>query len=464
MAFLRKKRIKFSVELVVDKLTDVSLLNANLFAKVRLLDCGSFEACTTSNELRNHICHLYSPHTSTESDRFLFPDPPSPDSEDTENRPTGHSEDPKEQPFRFQCRIPYNDQTGELEECRCKISIRKTERAGRPPTKLGFVIVNLSEYAASGSTPIQQSYLLDGYTGRQRQDNTRVHLAIRMFHQMSDPLFKVPSTAIHMQETPSHLLNPVDRKAPSHNQPPSMTNRPNDEEIRRRLDPRLDTLELAEEEARPQSTQPTPGVATPNLPHSSTLASLNSDQGCAPNPSPPPPTGGVSNTPANRYSHPFLLGERRPSAPQSSVERTSWHAGTEQKASSTVGSGFSNDPQYLEMRRNCQMRRLSEDRLPTHPNVSNRVQQTRRDADSVIEEVLAEAAAQDPDDSEDRSINLDHSAEESDPTPEPLVTPKKTKRGLALFVSRRNGDVLLASNQCPPSSFERVQLDSTISG
>lgn len=29
------------------------------------------------------------------------------------------------QPFQFQCRIPFDERTGELEECQCKISLRK---------------------------------------------------------------------------------------------------------------------------------------------------------------------------------------------------------------------------------------------------------------------------------------------------------------------------------------------------
>lgn len=29
------------------------------------------------------------------------------------------------QPFKFQCRIPFDERTGELEECQCKISIRR---------------------------------------------------------------------------------------------------------------------------------------------------------------------------------------------------------------------------------------------------------------------------------------------------------------------------------------------------
>jgi len=37
MAFLRKKKVKFSVALVVEKLTDVPLLNAVIFAKVSFI-------------------------------------------------------------------------------------------------------------------------------------------------------------------------------------------------------------------------------------------------------------------------------------------------------------------------------------------------------------------------------------------------------------------------------------------
>lgn len=29
------------------------------------------------------------------------------------------------QPFKFQCRIPFDEKTGELEECQCKLSIRR---------------------------------------------------------------------------------------------------------------------------------------------------------------------------------------------------------------------------------------------------------------------------------------------------------------------------------------------------
>ena len=42
MAFMRKKRFKFQVELTLDELTEVALDKATLLAKVRQLDGGSF--------------------------------------------------------------------------------------------------------------------------------------------------------------------------------------------------------------------------------------------------------------------------------------------------------------------------------------------------------------------------------------------------------------------------------------
>lgn len=44
MSFIgKKKKYKFSVELQLDELVEVPFLNAVLFAKVRLMEGGSFE-------------------------------------------------------------------------------------------------------------------------------------------------------------------------------------------------------------------------------------------------------------------------------------------------------------------------------------------------------------------------------------------------------------------------------------
>ncbi|CAK5028555.1 unnamed protein product [Meloidogyne enterolobii] len=331
MAFLRKKKVKFSVALVVEKLTDVPLLNAVIFAKVRLLECGSFVGTTLHRPVCSHQVDFMIPsvsrrfnssapsnirmrsrtnsgqiypnanvhrhsttdiidgssiassmnslqeqqqhkqfslspashrkfqqierrHSLTErSPRELddahrkwddFEEALKAQAEnsqideasyqkileqiDARNRKCKHlleedgiknefdeliqnrirdSDQPEyfidelgnlayaeknTQPFSFYCYIPYDSKySGELEACRCKISLRKEDRAGRNPQKLGYVIINLSEFAGSGNTGIRKSFLLDGYFTSQRQDNSRVHIFIRMQHDSLDPLFKV---------------------------------------------------------------------------------------------------------------------------------------------------------------------------------------------------------------------------------------------------------------------------------
>uniref|UniRef100_A0A182K3P6 C2 NT-type domain-containing protein n=1 Tax=Anopheles christyi TaxID=43041 RepID=A0A182K3P6_9DIPT len=48
MAFMmKKKKYKFSVELHLEELVEVPFLNAVLFAKIRLLDGGSFQEHST---------------------------------------------------------------------------------------------------------------------------------------------------------------------------------------------------------------------------------------------------------------------------------------------------------------------------------------------------------------------------------------------------------------------------------
>ena len=88
MAFLKKKRVKFAVDFEVTRLSDVPLLNATLFAKIRLLDGGSFECFTNHGKVEAHSVIL----------------------------------GPK---YNFCVNIPANIQTGQLECCRCKVSVRK---------------------------------------------------------------------------------------------------------------------------------------------------------------------------------------------------------------------------------------------------------------------------------------------------------------------------------------------------
>ncbi|KAK0404275.1 hypothetical protein QR680_017378 [Steinernema hermaphroditum] len=177
--FLKKRRFKFEVELRVCHLSDVPLVNAVLFAKVRLLDCGSFEGTTDRRLVANHAVQWT-------------------------NR------------FEFTCRIGVDASSGILERCMCRISIRKELKSGKGAQKLGFVDVNLSEFAASTPDGINRFYLLDGYGDSQRQDNSRIQISVKMKTQnATDPVFKVPArSGCSVDDV---LLNPLERKAPSCN-------------------------------------------------------------------------------------------------------------------------------------------------------------------------------------------------------------------------------------------------------
>ncbi|TKR80811.1 hypothetical protein L596_014818 [Steinernema carpocapsae] len=179
MDFLKRRRFKFEVELRVCHLSDVPLVNATLFAKVRLLDCGNFEGTTERKMVANHSVQW-------------------------SNK------------FDFTCRIGVDPASGILERCMCRISIRKEPKSGKGVQKLGFVDVNLSEFAASALEGISRFYLLDGYGDRQRQDNSRLQISVRMRTQnATDPVFKVPTrSGCSIDDV---FLNPMDRKAPSCN-------------------------------------------------------------------------------------------------------------------------------------------------------------------------------------------------------------------------------------------------------
>lgn len=82
-----------------------------------------------------------------------------------------------------------NASTGVLEPCILRISIRKECKGGRSFTKLGFVDLNLAEFAGAGET--SRKALLEGYDNRRRQDNSMLRFSIKMNMLSGDILFKV---------------------------------------------------------------------------------------------------------------------------------------------------------------------------------------------------------------------------------------------------------------------------------
>ena len=82
-----------------------------------------------------------------------------------------------------------NASTGVLDPCLLSISIRKEIKGGRSYQKLGFVDLNLAEYAGQGLK--SKKTILEGYDTRCRQDNSMLLVTIKMHMISGDILFKV---------------------------------------------------------------------------------------------------------------------------------------------------------------------------------------------------------------------------------------------------------------------------------
>ncbi|XP_048505739.1 protein FAM102B isoform X2 [Athalia rosae] len=158
MAFMmKKKKYKFSVEVGLEELTAVPFVSAVLFAKLRLLDGGSFVDHSTREEVQEHTVQWNAK-------------------------------------FEFLCKMSANASTGVLDPCILRISVRKEVKGGRSFQKLGFTDLNLAEFAGAGQS--RRRCLLEGYDARHRQDNSMLRVAIRMNMLSGDILFKVPSPSL----------------------------------------------------------------------------------------------------------------------------------------------------------------------------------------------------------------------------------------------------------------------------
>lgn len=159
MAFLiRKKKFKFQVHFTLEELTAVPFVNGMLFCKIRLLDGGDFVISSSRQEVQeNCVCWR--------------------------------------KKFSFVCKMSANPTTGVLDPCICRVSVRKELKGGKSFSKLGFADLNMAEFAGSGSTV--RCCILEGYdTKNTRQDNSILKVNIGMTLLSGDPCFKTPpSTA-----------------------------------------------------------------------------------------------------------------------------------------------------------------------------------------------------------------------------------------------------------------------------
>ncbi|KAK3796992.1 hypothetical protein RRG08_055049 [Elysia crispata] len=90
---------------------------------------------------------------------------------------------------------------GVLDPCFVRISVRKELKGGRSQQKLGYVDLNLAQFAGGGRQ--SKRYLLEAYDTKNRQDNSNIKIGVELSLISGDPVFKVPSnhSVAHNQST-----------------------------------------------------------------------------------------------------------------------------------------------------------------------------------------------------------------------------------------------------------------------
>lgn len=129
-------------------------VNGMLFCKIRLLDGGDFSISSSRQEVQENCVRW-------------------------------------RKKFSFVCKMSASSTTGVLDPCICRVSVRKELKGGKAFSKLGFADLNLAEFAGSGSTV--RCCILEGYdTKNTRQDNSILKVTIGMTLLSGDPCFKTP--------------------------------------------------------------------------------------------------------------------------------------------------------------------------------------------------------------------------------------------------------------------------------
>ncbi|XP_036973634.1 protein FAM102A-like [Acanthopagrus latus] len=179
MSFLvKKKKFKFQVHFTLEELTAVPFVNGVLFCKIRLVDGGDFATLSSREEVQQNCVRW-------------------------------------RKKFSFVCKMSANPITGVLDPCLCRVSVRKELKGGKAFSKLGFADLNISEFAGSGSTV--RCCILEGYdTKNTRQDNSILKVTIGMTLLSGDPCFKTPpSTAKSVSIGDEDPTLQLDRKGES---------------------------------------------------------------------------------------------------------------------------------------------------------------------------------------------------------------------------------------------------------
>ena len=170
---MTKRKFKFKVILIIEELNAVPFVTDVLFCKVRLRNGGTYTGSTNRQTVSNHSVYW-------------------------------------QQRFEFACKMTADPRNGILEPCVTRLSVRKEVRGGRGATKIGFVDLNLAEFA--GSNQRRKHCLLEGYSHKIRLNNSILKIMVSMQLLSGDPLFKTPST---QQDTTLGLASDPSESLPS---------------------------------------------------------------------------------------------------------------------------------------------------------------------------------------------------------------------------------------------------------
>ncbi|XP_065191774.1 EEIG family member 2-like [Sycon ciliatum] len=168
---MKKKKFRFNVKLDLLELCSVPFVSGSFFAKMRLIDGGDF-----CNESKRVV---------VENHRVLW-----------------------DHTYPFSCKMHAPIQTGILDSCLLRVSVRKDARSGRVE-KLGFVDFDLAEF--SGAGPTERKCILSGYDQNRRQDNSILKVRVAVSLLEGDPMFKRRPTSRDAQRLSD--VDPADCRA-----------------------------------------------------------------------------------------------------------------------------------------------------------------------------------------------------------------------------------------------------------
>nr|CUU99513.1 hypothetical transcript [Hymenolepis microstoma] len=118
----------------------------------------------------------------------------------------------------FQCKVRVDPDTNILESCKLKISVRMESEGGKSFHKIGYVIVDLSCFVASGYVRCRRRYLLNGYDGNRRragkrQDNSLLVVSFTCQQNFGSTCFRLPQEDMSNCVSTSRSFDALESKA-----------------------------------------------------------------------------------------------------------------------------------------------------------------------------------------------------------------------------------------------------------